>query len=648
MTEASMGRPVVLSNGKLFVALNEDGLVHDFYYPYVGLENLTTARSISHKIGVWIDGQFRWTDDGSWQITVDFETEALISRVTMHSPELQVSLMFKDFVDQEHTAFIRHIDVINHDSRERDMRVFMHQVFEISRDGRADTALYVPEGHHLLNYKGRKCLLISGVLDGREDFDQFAVGNYEVEGKSGTFKDAEDGELSNNLVEHGGVDSVIRFRKQVPAGGSFTIDYWIAVASSHEEAFDIHREIKGSSMESRQDDTRSKFYEWLQPSLERIEHVPEPYRTAVKKSLLTMKAHCDNHGSILASGDSSIFNYGRDYYCYCWPRDAVYTLWPMIRLGLYDEAKKFFDFARGTIHRDGYMLHKYQADRAIGSTWHAQMQNGVPELAIQEDETGCIVFMLWEYYEATQDRELLEQYYETLVLPAASFMVNFVDEATGLPHASFDLWEEKFLTSTYTVSMTIAGLHAAAKIAHLLGNLQDAEAWQRSADKIREKLDALFHPDGYFRKGLALLPNGDLRYDDVIDISSLQGIYMLAGLSQEDMRLQGTVRRIEERLLNSSPIGGVIRYENDNYFRHNRDYPGNPWIVCTMWLAQYYAGIGDKQKALQFVDWALDRMTTSGMLGEQFDPVTGQCLGVMPLVWSHAELVNTILDVHGI
>ena len=53
-----MGRPVVLSNGQLFVGLDERGLVHDFYYPYVGLENLANARSSQHKIGVWVDDAF--------------------------------------------------------------------------------------------------------------------------------------------------------------------------------------------------------------------------------------------------------------------------------------------------------------------------------------------------------------------------------------------------------------------------------------------------------------------------------------------------------------------------------------------------------------------------------------------------------------
>src|SRR5579872_1133611 len=97
-----MGRPVVLSNGQLFVGLDENGLVHDFYYPYVGLENLTNARSSQHKIGVWVDGQLTWTDDGSWQIHVNYEDTALISHVSFHYAELEVSIETQDFIDSEY------------------------------------------------------------------------------------------------------------------------------------------------------------------------------------------------------------------------------------------------------------------------------------------------------------------------------------------------------------------------------------------------------------------------------------------------------------------------------------------------------------------------------------------------------------------
>lgn len=246
-----MGRPVVLSNGQLFVGLDENGLVHDFYYPYVGLENLTNARSTQHKIGVWIDGVFRWTNDGSWKVSVDFAADALVSDITMHSDELQATLQLRDFVDTEYNALIRCTKITNEADHKRDIRLFMHQVFQISRAGRADTAMYVPGDHYILDYKGRCCLLVAGKVTDDGDFDQFAVGNYAIEGKAGTFKDAEDGELSGNPIEHGGVDSVIRFRKEVDAGAWFGVDYWVVAADSQTDAQSVHARLKYCSLTDR-------------------------------------------------------------------------------------------------------------------------------------------------------------------------------------------------------------------------------------------------------------------------------------------------------------------------------------------------------------------------------------------------------------
>jgi len=108
--------------------------------------------------------------------------------------------------------------------------------------------------------------------------------------------------------------------------------------------------------------------------------------------------------------------------------------------------------------------------------------------------------------------------------------------------------------------------------------------------------------------------------------------------------LASTAKHVEERLLNKSPSGGVVRYEHDNYFLTKRQYIGNPWGVSTLWLAQYYASAGKVEQAKRLMEWALERELPSGVLSEQFDPETGSPLGVTPLVWSHAELVNTILD----
>lgn len=636
-----MGRPVVLSNGQLFVGLDENGLVHDFYYPYVGLENLTNARSSQHKIGVWVDGQFSWTDDGSWQADVNFEDDALISDIHLNSNALNVSLHLKDFIDSEHNAFIRHIAIENKADTDRDIRLFMHQVFEISRDGRADTALYVPEEHYLLDYKGRYCLLIAGKFNDGDDFDQYAVGNYGIEGKAGTFKDAEDGVLSDNAVEHGGVDSVLRFQRHFKAGQTSLVNYWIVAASSQNDAEQVHKHFKQKDMTDHLPKVRAHWQQWLE---EGDVALPADHKRSLQHSLLIVKAHCDNRGSVLASGDSSIFNYGRDYYCYCWPRDAAYALWPLIRLGHFHEARQFFAFARDTMHKDGYLMHKYQPDRAIGSTWHPLVHGRRKELAIQEDETASVLFIIGEYFETSKDLELVESMYHSFIAPCANFMTQFIDVETGLPHATYDLWEEKFLTSTYTVSTVIAGLQAAAKMATAMQAADDALRWKRAADGIRDNLHKLYHSDGYFIKGFLLQSDGTIEYDNTLDISSLYGPYMYAGLRLDDERLLSTAKHVEDRILNQSPSGGVLRYENDNYFLTKREYKGNPWIVSTLWLAQFYASLGQNEKAQPLLQWALDRELPSGILGEQFDPATAAPVGVTPLVWSHAELINTILD----
>jgi GH15 family glucan-1,4-alpha-glucosidase len=643
-----MGRPVVLSNGQLFVGLDESGLVHDFYYPYVGLENLTTARSTQHKIGVWVNGEFSWTNDGTWNTKIDFEAEALISKLELHSDKLRITLRFEDFVDVDHNALVRRIEVTNEDENERDVRVFMHQVFQISSVGRADTAMYVPDDHYILDYKGRCCLLIAGKFADGGNFDQYAVGNYGIEGKAGTFMDAEDGELTDNAIEHAGVDSVIRFQRMATPNESFVIDYWVVAADSQSDAQLIHTKLKHYSIDDRIDKTRKHWHDWLASgNAEGIQSLPERERIALQKSLLVIKAHADSRGSILASGDSSIFNYGRDYYCYCWPRDAAYALWPLIRLGIFEEAKAFFAFARDTMHHDGYMMHKYQPDRAIGSTWHPLVHGHNKELAIQEDETAIVVYMIGEYYRVSGDRDFIENYYDTYITPCAEFMTGYIDPSTGLPHASYDLWEERFSTSSYTVSTVIAGLTTASAIARTLDHPEDSARWQQAADDIKAKLDKLYDPAGFFKKGVLLNTNDDgdtLEDDSTLDISNLYGPFMYAQLPIDDPRIISTAAAVESRLLNSTPSGGVIRYEHDNYFLTKRNYMGNPWIVCTLWLAQYYIGVGKHEQAGDLISWALDRQLPSGVLSEQFDPEDGLSLGVTPLVWSHAELVNTLLD----
>jgi GH15 family glucan-1,4-alpha-glucosidase len=641
-----MGRSVMLSNGHMLVGLNDSGLVHDFYYPYVGLDNLTTSRSIHHNIGVWVNGKFSWIDDGSWDISTDFEEDALISTISMFSKTFQLELLFKDFVDSDYNAFCRYITINNKSGENIEVRLFLHQAFQISRAGRGDTALYVPSGNYILDYKGWCSLLIYAQNEAGQPFDQFAVGNYGIEDKEGTFRDAEDGVLSNNLVEHGGVDSVLRCSGNLPSNNSTTVSYWVVAAESQLDTEKVHESLVSDGLPKRLDATRQHWREWLNTANEKLDKIDDKYKKLTKKSLLVIKSHIDRHGGIIASCDSSIYNYGRDYYSYVWPRDGGLSMIPLITLGYTNEPKGFFDFCADTIHPNGYMMHKYQPDRAPGSTWHPLLHKHHPELAIQEDETATVLYAIGHYLKASGDTDYIKSIYPRLVKPAADFISGYRDQVTGLPHASYDLWEERFATHTYTTGITIAGLKMASYIAKELGNNEDSRRWGDSASQISSNIGKLFNNDlGFFRKSLLMLPDNNLEFNDTLDVSS--GYGMLFVDNSEELT-DKTFSVLEKKLLNSSPSGGIARYEHDAYFLDNEKYLGNPWIVCSLWMAQYYIKKQQMDKAHELLSWSIGHASQSGMFSEQVDPDDGEQVGVSPLVWSHSTFIDTILMLSGI
>ena len=75
--------------------------------------------------------------------------------------------------------------------------------------------------------------------------------------------------------------------------------------------------------------------------------------------------------------------------------------------------------------------------------------------------------------------------------------------------------------------------------------------------------------------------------------------------------------------------------------------PGNPWFICTLWLAQYKMAtartVAELQPAREILDWVVAHALPSGVLAEQLHPHTHEPLSVSPLTWSHAEFVTAVL-----
>jgi len=112
-------------------------------------------------------------------------------------------------------------------------------------------------------------------------------------------------------------------------------------------------------------------------------------------------------------------------------------------------------------------------------------------------------------------------------------------------------------------------------------------------------------------------------------------------LQATDSLIESTMAVLMDRLWCKTAVGGIVRYENDHYHQVSQDIanvPGNPWFVCTMWVAQYYIAraqsLDELKPALHILTWAPRYALHSGVLAEQIHPHSRAPLGVSPLTWS--------------
>jgi len=635
-----VARPIILSNGEMHVGINNFGLVHDFYYPYVGLENHTAAKKLRWLVGVWVDGSFSWLDDGTWSTHCSYHSESLVGHTIALHDGLGIRLEFDDCVDSSQSAFLRSVHVYNVAETEREIRLFFHQVLVISDSHMSDTVQYLSEEKAFLHYKGHRAFVVTATHSDGRPWDDYCVGLFGIEGKDGTYRDAEDGVLAKNNVEHGRVDSVAGLHFRIGSHSSARAHYVVAAGKSPREALVVSKRVRDYGLVHQLLKTSEWWHDWLKPAKHLAEKLPREFRDPFLRSTMLVKAHQDKRGAVIASTDTTMLNYSRDSYAYCWPRDAAYAIWPLMRIGYTDEALQFFSFCRRTISEQGYLAHKYQADGALGSSWHPHIHDGIVGPPIQTDETAIVLFLFGQYYRLHPDTKLLREFYQTLIQPMANFLASYVDE-DGLPKPSYDIWEQKYLTHTYTVALTYASLTEAVALAEALDQNDDAVRWQSAAEDIHAHRRRFYNSEKqYFYKGF-ITRNDEVVYDETIDSSSLFGVFMYGLFDIDSSEVKSSYATLQQTLMSDDV--GVIRYQSDDYYRVNTEM-ANIWPITSLWFAQYAMEVGDMDRARRVLDWVVERMSTSGTLPEQLSPLEHKPLSVSPLAWSHAELVSALLD----
>ncbi len=201
------------------------------------------------------------------------------------------------------------------------------------------------------------------------------------------------------------------------------------------------------------------------------------------------------------------------------------------------------------------------------------------------------------------------------------------------------IWElspdQQFVSSKV---MSWVALDRALRIRDKLGLQENLDHWRRARAEIRSQV---------LEKGWSgQRQSFRMGYDcEAVDAALL--LMPLTGfLPLDDSRVRATVARIEAEL---TVNGFVHRFDAS-------EVPGQPdpptgslgeaegaFLMCTFWLAQYYARCGERQRAEALLRNAERVAGETGLFSEAVDARSATLLGNTPLLFSQAEYARAAL-----
>lgn len=651
-----MPSQIVLGNGDLLVNLDKFIQIKDLYWPHVGQENQTQGSK--NRIGVFVDGQFRWFEHPSFSISTNYEKDSLVSRAHIVNSELGLQIEVSSCVDIKKDIFLRRFVVKNLSNNKRVVKFFFHQNFYLYENGVGDTCYYEPIRNVLVHYKRKRYFLVNMVLEESCSSCQLFgdIGSYACGSKSGgflgTYKDAEDGGLSKNPIAQGLVDSVAQIDLEINGGGEKTFYYWICSGERFRDVVELNSNLMSTHPDRFFENTRESWRKWVMCCVRKLylKDIPSKWIEYYLRSILVVRTQIDNCGAILAANDSDNLQFNKDTYSYMWPRDGAFTAIALDRAGFFDLSRNFFKFCKRILPKSGAFLHKYNPDGSLGSSWHPWIKHGKPDFPIQEDGTALVIYALYRHYLLSKNKAFLKNMYKELVVPCADFMCGHIDERTGLCKESYDIWEEREGVFTFTCSAVYAGLFSASEIAKLFGDGERGRRYEEIAIRLKSAILKYLYDERLkrFLRGIHIDLDGKIEKDGTID-SSLYALFDFGVFSQFDKKVKSTMQQIKNTLWVKTKVGGVSRYDGDEYFRQSEDknsVSGNPWFISTLWLAKYFIKSANNseelREAAKLIDWCIEHATSTGLFSEQVHPYTGEQLSVGPLTWSHSAFIDTI------
>lgn len=429
------------------------------------------------------------------------------------------------------------------------------------------------------------------------------------------------------ITEDGGYESARAVVDLAAAGGSITLELRFGTNNLEHHRIPVNE---------RQLAAEQPWRDWLAGL-----RLPNTARDLVARSALTLRGLChEATGSILAAATTSLpeeLGGVRNWdYRYCWLRDAAMTARALVDLGSLAEAEALLRWVDGCVERTGghpERLHPlYTVDglelgaEAVIDTlpgYAGSRPVRVGNLAnhqLQLDVFGPIADLL----AGVADLRGSIKETEWRVLEA---MVEAVSRRWHEP--DHGLWEARLPPRHHVYSKVMCWMTVdrALQIVRRHGG-EDRPDWVRLRDRIGQNVLEYGWHEG---AGAYSVAYGD----EEMDASSLW-IGLSGLLPNDDPRFLATVLKVEADL-RSGPV--VYRYHWDD------GLPGREggFHICTAWLIEAYLRTGRRADAEELFEQMISTAGPTGLLPEQYDPISERGLGNHPQAYSHLGLIRCAL-----
>jgi glucoamylase len=631
----------ITGNSAMLVSLGRTGRLYRLWWPHIDYPQHVDEIRTGLRLGD-SHGGVTWFDDpnSGWQHTADYVPHTNAYRVNASHPEFPMTVEQTDYAIPGQALMVREYKLTYNGHEAKDVEFYHYSSFRIM-----DNELYAST-----EFRGEE----DALLHFRHEY-AFAVGSAEVctgyQAGNGSWHGACNGYLNGNDIDMQSDGALKWTFSAIQPGQTVVFAVYIAAGQSRGEALEALSIGKSKS----QNEWYAEMEGYWANYLSAAKPCPggnDQIQALYERSLLAMKLMADEAtGTIVAAPEFDELFSRCGGYAYSWGRDAAFVTTAFNKAGLGELTKKFYEWSLTAQEPDGSWQQRHYHDGKLAPSW-----------GLQIDEGSSLIWGMWEYYvHAGEPAQFLQEMWPAIE-KGADFLVRYVDPDTGLPMPSRDLWEEREGEHTYSAAAVSGGLKAAASFARRKGESELADEWEKVAQSIAASIESSCWNEsrGSYYRGLKLTVSKDtydyirscggggfvqqrnkgyekfvVDYDSVVDISLLGLSVPFDVVPVDHPRMVQTADTIEQ-LLTSPHIGGIKRYENDNYIG------GNPWILTTLWLCHYRTLQGKYEKARELLDYAVRHVTSSGLLPEQVDQHSGETAWVVPLTWSHAMFVLAV------